>query len=384
MIWTEEQLSIREAARKFASAELLPHYQAREKLGTLDRSLVRKMGELGLLGTEFPEEFGGSDAPGVTVGIITEELARGDFNIASMMIATSLLGTILARGASPELVREWLPRIIRGEALLGLGLTEPGTGSDAANLKLRATRSGEEYILNGEKTSITLAVGADAFVVLARTGKAEDRARGVTALLIPGDAPGLSRTRADDVGGIIQGRGSLFFDDVRVPARFRLGEEGEGFARVMTGFDYSRVIIALLCVGAAQASLDETWTYTQQRQAFGGPISQLQGVTFPLAEADSMLCAVRELCYQALALRDAGLPHTTEAAMVKLLAPKVAFDTIHQCLLTFGHAGCSKDHPHQQRLRDVMGFEIGDGTAGIMKLIIARQRLGRGRNKHAS
>ena len=194
---------------------------------------------------------------------------------------------------------------------------------------------------------------------------------------MPLDLPGIQRTRFDDVGSAIVGRGSVFFDDVRIPADHRLGEEGKGFTQVMQGFDFSRVLIALQCLGAAQASIDEAWAYTKQRQAFGAPIAQYQGVTFPLVEFETLIAACRQLCYHALALRDAGLPHTAEAAMVKWMAPKTAFDAIHQCLLTFGHYGWSKDSPHQQRLRDVMGLEIGDGTAQVMKLIVARERVGR-------
>jgi cyclohexanecarboxyl-CoA dehydrogenase len=145
----------------------------------------------------------------------------------------------------------------------------------------------------------------------------------------------------------------------------------------MQGFDFSRALIGLQCCGAAQASLDEAWAYTKQREAFGRPIGQFQGVTFPLAEGESQIAAIRQLSYHALALRDAGLPHTAEAAMAKSLGPKCAVEVIHQCLLTFGHYGWTKDLPHQQRMRDVMGQEIGDGTASIMKLIIARQRIGR-------
>ena len=164
---------------------------------------------------------------------------------------------------------------------------------------------------------------------------------------------------------------------MEVPATHRLSGEGKGFTQVMQGFDYSRALIGLQCAAAAQASLDETWTYVQERHAFGAPIAQYQGVTFPLAEGETMIAAVRQLCYHALELRDAGAPHTAEAAMCKWLGPKTAVDVIHQCLLTHGHYGWSFDLPHQQRLRDVMGLEIGDGTAQIMKLIIAREKAGR-------
>jgi cyclohexanecarboxyl-CoA dehydrogenase len=143
----------------------------------------------------------------------------------------------------------------------------------------------------------------------------------------------------------------------------------------MQGFDFSRALIGLQVLGSAQASLDESWAYVQERKAFGAPLSKNQGVIFPLAEAETLISATRQLCYHTLALKDAGKPHTAEAAMCKWLAPKTAVDVIHQCLLTHGHYGWSLDLPHQQRLRDVMGLEIGDGTAQIMKLIIAREKL---------
>jgi len=191
------------------------------------------------------------------------------------------------------------------------------------------------------------------------------------------NAMGVSTSRFNDIGSKAVGRGSIFFDDVEVPATHRLSGEGMGFAQVMQGFDYSRALIGLQCAAAAQASLDETWGYVKERHAFGAPIAQYQGVTFPLAEGETMIAALRQLCYHALELRDAGAPHTAEAAMCKWLGPKTAVDVIHQCLLTHGHYGWSFDLPHQQRLRDVMGLEIGDGTAQIMKLIIAREKAGK-------
>lgn len=386
MVLSDDQRALQETARRFARTRLLPEYQKREKLGTLDRALVREMGALGLLGTDLPESFGGLGVDGVTTGLITEELAYGDFNVSAVPVGISLNAAILIRHAQPEVVREWVPRMVRGEAVVAICLTEPRGGSDASKLALKARRatdaSGEHYVINGEKTSITFADRADAYLIFARTGRVEDGAKGVSAFFIPyqgaeGETPGLSRTKFDDVGSAIIGRGSVFFDDVRVPASHRLGDEGKGFTQVMQGFDYSRALIGLQCVGAAQASLDEAWAYVKEREAFGRPIGQFQGVSFPLAEGESQIEAVRQLCYHALALRDAGLPHTKEAAMCKWMGPRYAFDIIHQCLLTFGHYGWSKDLPHQQRLRDVMGLEIGDGTAQIMKLIIARERIGR-------
>ena len=378
MVLTEDQKALQETARRFARERLLPDYQKREKVGTLDRSLIAEMGALGLLGMDLPEEFGGMGADAVTTGLITEELAYGDFNVSAVPVGISLNAAILIRHAQPEVVREWVPRMTRGEAVVAICLTEPRGGSDASNLQLKARRDGDHYVINGEKTSITFADRADAYLIFARTGTPEQGAKGVSAFFIPYEGTkGISRTKFDDVGSAIIGRGSVFFDDVRVPASHLVGDEGKGFTQVMQGFDYSRALIGLQCVGAAQASLDEAWAYAKEREAFGRPIGQFQGVSFPLAEGESHIAAVRQLCYHALALRDAGQPHTKEAAMCKWMGPRTAFDTIHQCLLTFGHYGWSKDLPHQQRMRDVMGLEIGDGTAGVMKLIIARERIGR-------
>jgi cyclohexanecarboxyl-CoA dehydrogenase len=312
----------------------------------------------------------------ITTGVIIEELGYGDFNIGSLAVVQSLCGAVIAKNGGSSVKQTWLPRVTRGEAILALSITEPHAGSDASALRMRAVRDGHHYVLSGEKTSTTFSDSADAFIVFARTGSESSGAKGVTAFLVPGDAAGIQRTRFNDLGSHALGRGSVFFDGVRVPLDNRLGSEGQGFTEVMAGFDYSRALIALQCIGAAQDSVDEAWAYTKEREAFGGPIARFQGVTFPLVEGETQLAAGRALAYSTLARRDAGLPHTVEAAMVKWFGPKTAFDVIHQCLLTFGHYGWSMDLPHQQRLRDVMGLEIGDGTAGIMKMIVARARVG--------
>jgi cyclohexanecarboxyl-CoA dehydrogenase len=380
MVPTEDQKALQETARRFARERLLPDYQKREKVGILDRALIKQMGELGLLGTDLPEEHGGLGVDSVTTGLIAEELAYGDFNVSAVPVGISLNAAILIRHAKPHVVKEWVPRMVAGDAVVAICLTEPRGGSDASNLQLRArlNAQGTHYIINGEKTSITFADRADAYLIFARTGTPEEGAKGVSAFFIPYEgSKGISRTCFDDVGSAIIGRGSVFFDDVAVPVDHMLGDLGKGFTQVMQGFDYSRALIGLQCVGAAQASLDEAWAYSKEREAFGRPIGQFQGVSFPLAEGESHIEAIRQLCYHALALRDAGQPHTKEAAMCKWMGPRYAFDVIHQCLLTFGHYGWSKDLPHQQRMRDVMGLEIGDGTAGVMKLIIARARIGR-------
>lgn len=374
---SEEQREFRKVAERFAREKLAPAYQARERDAKIDRALLREMGALGLIAPDLPEKHGGLGQSSETSGLIMEAIAYGDPNVAYVQLLSSLCGQVLAKHASDALAGEWLPRIVSGESLFALALTEPRGGSDAANLALSARRSNRGFVLNGEKTSISLAVQADAVLVFARTGKPEDGARGISAFLVPMDAPGVSTSRLNDLGSKVVGRGSIFFDDVQVPSENMLGAENKGFVQVMQGFDFSRALIGLQCIGPAQASLDETWKYVNGRQAFGAPLSRNQGVTFPLAEGESMAAAVRQLCYQTLRLRDAGEPHTAEAAMCKWLGPKTAVDIIHQCLLTHGHYGWSLDLPHQQRLRDIMGLEIGDGTAQIMKYILTREMLKR-------
>ena len=368
--------SLQDAARRFAREQLLPKYLARDKEHSFDRAVMCQMGKLGLLGVDLPEEHGGMGLGTLASGMVGEALAGGDFNYAAYVCSTvSVLGRILVDSAPPELAREWLPKVVRGETIIGLGLTEPGGGSDAANLRTRAVKKGDRYFISGEKTSISMADQADGFIVLARTGTQESRARGVSAFLVPGDAKGLMRTRFDDVGSHVVGRGSLFFDEVEVLEEQRIGPEGAGFYQVMAGFDFNRAAIGLECCGAAQASLDETWAYVSGRESFGVKLAEHQGVSFPLADGEARIEAARQLCYRTMRLRDQGLPHTKEAAMCKLLAPRTAYEVIRQCLLNHGHYGYSMDSPHQQRMRDVMGLEIGDGTAQIMMQVIAREKL---------
>lgn len=375
--------AIRETARRFADEKLLPFYQSREADGRFDRDLLAEMGDLGLTAPDLPEELGGIGANGLTQGVVIEEIARGDMNIAYVQLLSSLVGGVIANHAPKALAAEIIPNIASGRLLPALGLTEPRGGTDAANLQLRARRDGDDWVLDGEKASISCANQADAILVAARTGEPDIGARGITAFWVDMSSKGIARSAYDDLGSLTVGRGSVWFDSVRVPDSKRVGDEGMGFIRVMQGFDYSRALIGLMCLGSARASLDETWAYTTEREAFGRPIAEYQGVTFPLAESEALVRAARLLCYECLSLRDAGQPHTKEAAMVKWMGPKVSVDAIHQCLLTHGHLGYSRDLPHQQRLRDVMGLEIGDGTAQVSKLIIAREIVGRAAVQYA-
>lgn len=372
----EDLRTLADHAQRFAQGRVAPGFLERDRTRVLDRALMREMGQMGFIAPELPEAVGGQGMGCLAAGVIHEAIAAADLSISYINLLASLNGQILAQHGGRSVVQPWLDKLIAGEALCAIALTEPRGGSDAANLQLKAERIGDHYVLNGEKTSISAADQCDIAVVFGRTGSVASQAHGVTALLVPMDLPGITRNRFDCHGQRAIGRGSLFFENVRVPVDHRLGEENQGFVQVMQGFDFSRALIGLQVLAVARVALDESWDYVAQRQAFGKPLSAFQGVSHPLADFDTQVSAARLQCLQALWLKDQGLPHSAEAAMCKWWAPKLAYDCIHQCLLMFGHGGYDRG-PMEQRLRDVLGFQIGDGTAQIMKTIIARTRAGR-------
>ncbi|MHB8576130.1 MAG: acyl-CoA dehydrogenase family protein [Dehalococcoidia bacterium] len=374
--FTAEQEQLRRTVREFAGRELLPAYTHWDRSGEFPTALWRRMGELGLCGTRVPADYDGQEMSAVTTGIVAEEVARGDFNLSYAVLMTALCGEVLRNHALERVKQEWMRPMAAGQAVIGLALTEPGSGSDAKAMRATARRDGDDYVLDGEKTGVSLMMAADALVLFAKTNP-EAGARGVSAFLVPTDLPGVTRTPLADMGSHAVARGTIFMDGVRVPKDCLLGQENTGFYQVMQGFDFSRFLIGLMCIGAASVTLDETMAYVKERQAFGRPLAQFEGVSFPIAEHATMLEAAKWLCYRGLWLRDAGEPHTKEAAMAKYLAPKVSVEAIHECLLLHGHYGYTRDLPIEQRLRDVIGLEIGDGTAQVSKIIIARELMGR-------
>jgi cyclohexanecarboxyl-CoA dehydrogenase len=374
---SDDQQALVDAAREFSREELAPFYRRREQEGKLDRNILQRMGKLGLFGIELSEEYGGLGLDAVTAGLVLEALCADDMNFGYVSVTVSLLGQILQQHGWPDAVRPWIEGMLAGTLLPAIALTEPRGGSDAANLVLTARRDGEHYVLTGEKTSISIATQADFCVLFARTGTRESGAKGISAFLVPLDDPNIEKTGFDDHGTISVGRGSLFFDDVRIPAEYLLGEEGKGFVQVMQGFDYSRALLGILCLAVARRSLDEAWEHARTREAFGKPLASFQGVTFPLAEAETQILGARLVCLYTLWLKDQAQPHTAEAAMCKWWGPKLAYDIVNTCLLTHGHGGYSKELPLEQRMRDLLGLQIGDGTAQIMKLLIARSHVGR-------
>ena len=371
----EDQEAYRQTVRRFAAKVLAPHYQSDDKTATFRRQQALDMAAMGLTGLRIPTRYGGQEASAVIAGIATEEVGRADFNATYLIINTALISDIIVRNATPQQQAAWLPGIATGQTVPCICITEPGHGTDAASLELKAIRTGTGWTLHGEKTSITLGMASDRAVVLARTGG--PGARGVSAFWVDLHHPTVTRSAFDDLGSRAIGRASLHLDGTPVEDGDLIGAEGGGFVSVMQGFDYSRAIIGLGCIGAAEASLDEALQWSRDRVAFGQPIGTFQGVAFPLAECATYLKGARHICLEALWRKDNGLEHSSEAAMAKFWAPKLATEVIHQCLLTIGHVAYSSEAPIGQRLRDVIGLEIGDGTAQVSKLVISRHLLGR-------
>ncbi len=373
--FSPEQEAFRRELRTFGEKVLAPHYRSDDLAGVLRPELAPAMAGMGLTGLRVPERFGGQEADAVTTGLAAYEISRADFNACYLLLNSALVADILMAGADEDQLSRWLPPIATGATVPALCLTEPGQGSDAAHLELRAIPDGDGWRLVGEKTSVSLGMASDVAAVFARTGG--PGARGVSAFMIDLDSPDLARTPLDDLGSRAIGRASLYFDGLSVSRDQLIGAEGEGFIRVMAGFDYSRAVIGLMCLGVASAALDDALDYARSREAFGKPIGTFQGLAFPLVECATHLRAATHLCFEALALKDAGQDPAVPANMAKWWAPKLSVDIVHQALLTFGHAGYSTDNPQGQRMRDVIGLEIGDGTAQIAKLVVARHLLGR-------
>jgi cyclohexanecarboxyl-CoA dehydrogenase len=371
----ESERAFRESIRRYARDRLLPEYSRWDRGEALPRERVKELAELGVMGLRVPAEYGGTDGSYVMAGIAAEEIGRGDHNFTLFVQLSAIMGDLLSRFATERVRREILPALAAGDRVVAFGLTEPNAGSDAAAIRTRARREGDEWVVSGEKASITFAGFADDCVVFARTGC--EGARGIGALLVPLDRGGVERRIYRSPGERLTKRGSLTFDEVRVPADHLLGSETVGFVQAMDAFDYNRAIIALACLGTAAQSLDETMEYAKQRHTFGKPLARHEGVAFQIAEHATLVAAARFLAYHCLWLRDRGRSHTKEAAMAKWMAPKVSVDAIHACIILHGWIGYDQDLPFEQRLRDVIGLEIGDGTPEIMKGIVAREMFGR-------
>ncbi len=371
---TEDQLVIRDSVRKFAEAELLPNYQRWDRTGEwLPKEFTDKIVDMGLLRLRLPEKYGGQGYSFVDCGIVCEEIGRCDHQIRYIVSNAIHIGE-MASAMHPDLQDEWIPRIAAGE-MMSLAFTEPGGGADAGNIRTKAVRDGDHWILSGEKTSITFTGVSKVVFVSARTGGPGPR--GLSFFLVPTDLPGVKTSNFERMGQRLDRGGSFFFDDVRVPARNMIGKENDGFIWAMTIIGYNRNFVPLACIGAAQKSLEETIAYVKTRHVMGKPVSKWQGVAHELAMEATKLEAARMLCYRALSLKDAGLRHDAESSMAKWWGVKAANEVLYTCMRLHGHYGWAKDLPFEQRLRDCLGMESADGPREVHLGIIARDLLGK-------
>lgn len=373
---TEDQAALRDGVRKFARAELSATYLERARSDRFPWERHRQVAALGTYGLLAGPEYNPLPAEDfVAAGLVVEELAYADFNVASAAVPVMLMTLLLGRHAESEVRQRWLPGLVDGSSYIALGLTEPGTGSDVTAIRTTATVDGDDYVLTGEKTSVTMLRHAQAIVVVARTLR-DGVSVGASAFLVPLDEPGIGKSAIADPGYRPMGRGILHLDGVRVPRSALLGAEGAAFRDVLGGFDFTRPLLALTAIGCAQASIDETADYLRQREVWGSPLARYEGASFPLAEHATHLEAARLLCYSTLWHRTVGRRHTALAAMTKWYGPRQASAAIHDCLLLHGNFGYSSELPFEQRMRDVLAVEIADGTAQIQKIIIARELFG--------
>lgn len=366
----------RKTLRRYALEKLAPSY-VRWRTEPFPREWLAELGELGVFGLLTAPDLGGTlgaDGGYVPLGVAAEELSKGDFNVSYFLQLQAIGARLLAQSDSADVRDRWVPEVVRGEALASFALTEPGVGSDAAAITTRAVRDGTDWLISGEKASITFAGNSDVCAVFARTG--DGGARGISLFCVPLGLPGVARRPVSSSTAHLTQRGSLFFDEVRIPADHLVGAEGGAFKAAMAAFDFNRAVIGLACVGAAQQSMDETMEHVRTRHTFGEPLARREGVSFQLAEHLAKVHSARLLAYETLRLADAGRRHVTEAAMTKWLGPKCAAEAIHSCIILHGWSGFGDDLPLSQRLNDVIGLEVGDGTPEIMKAIIAREAIG--------
>ncbi|MFJ6572893.1 acyl-CoA dehydrogenase family protein [Streptomyces sp. NPDC091292] len=374
---SEEQTAVRRLAEDFVAREITPYAAEWDRVESMDRSIVRKLGDVGFLGLTVAEEYGGSGGDHLAYCLVTEELGRGDSSVRGIVsVSLGLVAKSIAHWGGEEQKRRWLPGLTSGELLGCFGLTEPGTGSDAGNLTTRAVRDGGDYLLSGTKMFITNGTWADVVLLFARTG-GEPGHKGVSAFLVPADSPGLTRrTLHGKLGLRGQATAELVFEDVRVPAAALLGPEGKGFSVAMSALAKGRMSVAAGCVGIGRAALDAAVRYAAEREQFGRPIAQHQLVQELISDIAVDVDAARLLTWRVADLIDRGEPFATESSKAKLFASEAAVRAANNALQVFGGYGYIDEYPAGKLLRDARVMTLYEGTSQIQKLLIGRALTG--------
>ncbi|HTP52093.1 MAG TPA: acyl-CoA dehydrogenase [Anaeromyxobacteraceae bacterium] len=373
---SEEQCQVRDLCRQFADEELKPNARKWDAEHHFPAEQVKKLGEMGLMGVSVPTEWGGAGMDNVSYAVAMEEISRGCAGTGVIMsVNNSLYCDPVLKFGTDEQRKEFLAPFARGEKLGAYALTEPMSGSDAAEMRTTATKRGAEYVLSGTKNFITNGPQADVILLFAMTDRTKGH-KGISAFLVPTDTKGFVRGKPDEKVGIrASGTCSLFFEEAAVPDRYRLGAEGEGFKIAMQTLDGGRIGIASQALGIARAAYEEAVGYARERKAFGQPITQFQAIQFMLADMATELDAARLLVWRAATLKDQGVRHSAESAMAKLYASEMCERVTSKALQVHGGYGYVKEYDVERHWRDSRITEIYEGTSEIQRLVIAASVL---------
>ena len=377
--FSDEHRFIQETVRNFAVQELAPRIEKLDHEEGFNRDAFFKMGELGLLGITVSEEDGGAGLDAVAATLTMEEMGAVDASTTLSYLAHAILCVNqIGKNGSPEQKKKYLPKLISGEHLGGMGMSEPDAGSDALGMKTRATRQGDTYLLNGSKTWITNGPNGDLFYCYAKTG---DGKKDLSTFIIERDNPGFSTGKKfSKMGMRASPTGELVFDQCRVPAANRVGDEGSSIRMMMRNLDLERITIAGISLGIARSAIEVAARYSQERKAFGKPIGAFQQIQERLSEASAWYEACRSLTYQAAKMWDLGLMTGKDASMMaakaKLQSAQMATQVALDAIQILGGYGYTREFPVERYMRDAKLIEIGAGTNEILRIIIARQMLG--------
>ncbi|GGG04891.1 acyl-CoA dehydrogenase [Rhizobium wenxiniae] len=373
MILSELQQQIRDMARSFARERLAPGAAERDREHRFPREELQEMGALGLLGMLVPEAYGGSDTGALAYAAAVEEIAAGDGPCSTIMSVHSSVGCVpILKFGNEEQKERFLPRLASGEWIGGFALTEPQAGSDASNLKTRARRDGDDYVIDGAKQFITSGKNGQMIIVFAVTDPDAGK-KGITAFIVPTDTPGYEVIRVEEKLGLNSSDTcQIAFNEMRIPVALRLGEEGEGYRIALANLEGGRIGIAAQSVGMAQAAFEAARDYARERKAFGKAIFDHQAVAFRLADMATRIEAARQLVWHAAALRESAMPCLSEASMAKLFASEMAERVCSDAIQIHGGYGYMSDYPVERIYRDVRICQIYEGTSDIQRLVIAR------------
>ncbi len=373
MILSELQQQIRDLARDFAQERLAPGAAKRDRESLFPREELKEMGELGLLGMLVPEAYGGSDTGVIAYAAALEEIAAGDGPCSTIMSVHSSVGCVpILKFGNDDQRQRFLPKLASGEWIGGFALTEPQAGSDASNLKTRARRDGDHYVLDGAKQFITSGKNGQVIIVFAVTDPDAGK-KGITAFIVPTDTPGYEVIRVEEKLGLHSSDTcQIAFSGMRIPDELRLGEEGEGYRIALANLEGGRIGIAAQAVGMAKAAFEAARDYARERSAFGKPIVEHQAVGFRLADMATRIEAARQLVFHAASLREAGLPCLSEASMAKLFASEMAERVCSDAIQIHGGYGYMADYPVERIYRDVRICQIYEGTSDVQRMVIAR------------